>query len=457
MNKEQSWSAPKIIYAILMSFLLLGYMIIIATYKDTTLTGQVYNLPIQFWILRVITSVLAIYLGKLWKDKGFLILMAYLLLKAIRVAADNPAYLFEQGVSESLLTGLWVFSACYGLARIIEKDQLKKYLSINAAIWTAGMVIYSCLGIYAAWTGKNIYTIGEGSYWGIYDNRLFLSYYVTTSGSVLSISGVIAFTGVFIYKNTHCKVLFLLSFICIIIALSLTDARGAQVSLSAGVAITIGIAFFSWLISIRNCKKSWAAWTMAIISVGVAFVLCIILCSRIIYYFNKIKTTGLLIRTAYAEQIEEAQLSNRGFFGYNTFSSRNIIWDHVINKIKDNPILLYKGTSIRDPMSYVNPIWWITASHTHCMPLMILFENGIPGCLLICGFLGIICFRSIRLIVDKEYKWELYLIPVIISVSVGELVECFTWLRSGQCPTLPFFFIAMGVIMTTGQNNKTEK
>ena len=36
MSKQQSWTPARIIYAVLMSGLLLGYMAVIATYKDTT-------------------------------------------------------------------------------------------------------------------------------------------------------------------------------------------------------------------------------------------------------------------------------------------------------------------------------------------------------------------------------------------------------------------------------------
>ena len=241
MTEQRPWTVPKIIYVVLMSFLLLGYMIIIATYKDSTTTGQSYILPIQFWILRVFSAIIAIILGKLWKDKGFLILMAYLLLKAIRVAVDNPANLFDQSVSEILLTGLWVFSACYGLARILDKDQLKRFLSINASIWTIGMVIYSCVGIYAAWTGKYIYNIGQGSYWGIKDQRLFLVYYVTTAGSVLSVSAIIACAGIFIADHRFNKVLFGVSVFPMLVALSLTDSRNAQICVAIGISLSRNI------------------------------------------------------------------------------------------------------------------------------------------------------------------------------------------------------------------------
>ena len=121
MNKQESWTPARIIYAVLMSGLLLGYLAVIATYKDYTATGQDFVFPGFVWPLRVISAVMAIVLGKLWKDKGFWILMAYLLLKIVRVAIPDPQNLFEYTVSDHLMTGFWVFTACYGMARVFSR------------------------------------------------------------------------------------------------------------------------------------------------------------------------------------------------------------------------------------------------------------------------------------------------------------------------------------------------
>ena len=74
MDRQQSWTIGRIIYTFLMALLLLGYLAVIATYCDQTATGKAFNFPGFVWVLRVITGVMAIYLGKLWKDKGFLLL-----------------------------------------------------------------------------------------------------------------------------------------------------------------------------------------------------------------------------------------------------------------------------------------------------------------------------------------------------------------------------------------------
>ena len=117
MSKQQSWTPARIIYAVLMSGLLLGYMAVIATYKDPTTTGTTFYFPGFVWVIRIITAVLAVWLGKLWKDKGFWLLMVYLLLKTVRVAVPNLQNLFIESVSDDLLTGL------LGILRLLRSCQ----------------------------------------------------------------------------------------------------------------------------------------------------------------------------------------------------------------------------------------------------------------------------------------------------------------------------------------------
>ena len=81
------------------------------------------------------------------------------------------------------------------------------------------------------------------------------------------------------------------------------------------------------------------------------------------------------------------------------------------------------------------------------MPLMILLENGIPGLLLIGSFLVMAARRAFRLLKGTEKRWESMAIAVAVAIGTFELVECFTWLRASQAPMLPFFFIAIGVLM----------
>lgn len=452
MNKEQSWTPARIIYAVLMSGLLLGYMAVIATYKDPTTTGMTFYFPGFVWVIRIITAILAVWLGKMWKNKGFWILMAYLLLKTVRVAVPNLQNLFVESVSDDLLTGLWVFCACYGLASVFSKEQLKKWLGVNAALWTAGMVVYSGLGIYAAWKDQWIYTIGNGAIWGLVGGRLWLTYYVTNSGSVLSVSVLVALSCVFILKNKTGKLLYFLSLVPMMIALSLTDSRCAQVTVATGIAVLIGL-FVLYRLRDRirgKGKKEWRAWIPAIAVTGVVFIVVILCSMKTISLFNQIRTRGLLISHAFADGTGNSGtlVSNRGYTGTDILTSRPMIWNAAVQIIKANPRYLLYGTSILNPMNEINASQWMAfkAAHCHCMPLMILLESGIPGILLMGSFLLVTVVKIYRMIWEKTYTWDKTAIAIVISIAAGELIECFTWLRSGQTIVLPVFFVALGIV-----------
>jgi len=461
LDRQQSWTIGRIIYTFLMALLLLGYLAVIATYCDQTATGKAFNFPGFVWVLRVITGVMAIYLGKLWKDKGFLLLAVYLLMKLVRVVAEGPDNVFQDSVSDAILTGFWAFSACYGMARILSKKQLKSFLNICITIWTIGMVVSSCLGIYAVWTGNNIYTIGEGAIWGVtHENRLFLVFYPTVSGSVASFSLLLALCGSIVGKTRKVKAFFLLSIIPMFIALCLTDSRCAQVTVSAGVATMLGIFIIRKLRDQAQQKNrnSWYAWATGIAVAGVVFVVSVMLCMKTITAFNQVRANGLLIPRALAEEVQtKAIVSNRGYGGRNLLTDRPMIWNAAIQVLWNNPLFLLWGTSIWNPMTLVNASETMTfmANHCHCMPLMILLENGIPGLLLMGTFLGKMVSASFRLVLTSKEKREVVIVPFILSILLGEIIECFLWLRTGTCPTMPFFFVAVGILLTTGQKQKS--
>ena len=440
-----------------MGFLLLGYLYVIAIYKDPTSTGQTFQFSAPFWILRVITAVMGIVLGKLWKDKGFWILIAYLLLKIIRVAIPNPDNLLDGAVSDILLTGLWVFCACYGLGRVLSETQLRQFLRACAAIWTVGMVIYASLGVYAAWTDQTVYNLSKGGLWGINVDRLFLVYYVTVSGSVLSLAVVIALCSAATSRHVWTKVLYILSVIPMLVALSLTDSRCAQVTVATGTATLVGIlllnAFRRKAIpgSQLPGRRPWYAWPVSIAVTGLVFVAIVLGVMKTISVFNSLKTAGGLLPRALAEETGEAAktvMSNRGYTGSDLFTSRPMIWKAALTYISENPLLLLTGASILNPMAGVNAVPSLTfmAAHCHCMPLMIILENGIPGLLIVIAFLVLTAVRSFQLVNGNRPTAQKIFPALVISILAGELIECFTWLRSGTSPVLPFLFVFVGII-----------
>ncbi len=454
-TKQEGWTIPKAIYAAIMMFLLLSYFYVMATNAHTLVSGWSFSFSLPFWILRVISAGMAVVLGKLWKDKGFRILAVFLMLQVLRIVLDQFWHLFVDYVSENMLTGLWAVCACYGLATVLGKKQLKQFLTIFACIWTAGMAASSSLGIIAAWTGQPIYTIGEGSYWGIFDysgKRLWLTYYATTSGSLANISTMIALCGVYTARRKWAKILFALAVLPMYIALCLTDSRCAHMSISAGIALMAGILMLRRLHRKERLGHKMKAVLPAMAVTAVVFVGMVLISMQTISVFNNLKSEGLISR-AYAETTEQVsvQISNRGYTGQNVLTGRTEIWRAAIQVMQEQPLKLLIGSSVCDPMLSINEkIDPINQSFGHChnMLLMVLNENGIPGLLLILSFVVMAIRRCWGLIVqDGATDWIAPLVAVLGSVMVGELVECFTWFRAGDNVTMALFFITIGIIL----------
>lgn len=453
--QPKEWNAAKAIYTALMGVLLVpGYFYVICTYTEPTFGGAPYAFPAIFWVLRCVTAVMALAIGKLWKDKGFLILTGYLLLKFLRVYLDTPASVFESTVSESLLCGLWVFSACYGLGHILSPKQIRGFFRICAVLWTVGAVIYAAIGIYAAWTDLQISNPDGLAYWTLADGgRLFLIYFVTVSGAVLSISAMIALCGMLTEKHMITRVLYGVAALIMLLALSLCDSRTAQVTVSAGIGMTVGIMILR--LHRGREKRPWYAWALAVAAAGACFAVSVVAIMKTISVFSELKLRGgVLVSSALADGNGVA-ISNRGYKGGEAMlTSRPMIWRSAVNYMLQNRKVLLYGTSILNPMNGVNatPPLTFWASHCHCMPLMILLENGIPGVILVGCFLVYIGVCAFRIATSKKKPlWQMLIPAVIVSVLAGELVECFTWLRAGQVPVLPFVFVAMGFVSATGR------
>ena len=435
-----------------MMFLILSYFYVMVTNAHASISGRSFVFSMPFWILRVISAIMAVALGKLWRDKCFRILAVFLLLQVLRVALDQLCHLFVDYVSENMLTGLWAVCACYGLAAVLGKKQLKQFLTVFACIWTAGMTMSSCLGIIAAWTGKPIYTIGQGSYWGLREgNRLWLTYYMTTSGSLASISTMITMCGAYTAQQKWAKILFILAALPMYVALCLTDSRCAHMSISAGIALMAGILTLRYI-----RQKEWSGHKMKAVLPAAAvtvtvFVGMIFISMQTISVFNGLKSEGLISR-AYAETAEQAAgpISNRGYMGQDVLTGRTEIWKATIRVMLNQPLKLLIGNSVCDPMlgvNEINPLGY-SIGHCHNMLLMVLNENGIPGLLLILFLVVMAIRRCWQLVVrDGAASWITPLVAVLGSVMIGELVECFTWFRAGDNPTMALFFITIGIIM----------
>ena len=450
-KKKEPRGICRWIYIFLMGILLLWYLYSIATFKND------YHTPIWVKGGRCAAAVLAVWQGKLWKERSFRLLLAFWALLLLRVCIPmGGSLLGEETVQESLLLGVWLFAACFGLAKVLDREELKRFLIVVLSAWTAGMSVYSAVGIYAAWTDRILYTIGGTGYWCVRAGRLNLVFYATTAASMLCLSSMTVTGLIICAKKTWIRLLLIPALVLMLTAMSLTDTRTARILFSLG---TGGLVCAGLMRRMRKTGKSEAACrTAGIIGLAAASAGTLVLLGQVTPLFNTIKLRGgILIRSAAAEAQEGSAvlISSRGIDGLN---GREEIWMATLRYLWENPMNLLTGTSVFGAMDGPNSLASMYYPHCHNMLLQTLLESGIPGLMLVCGFAGITLIRGSRLIFAKEKKprWAVIAAVIVFAMLIGELEECFIVLFRHYTPMQALVFIGMGIMCVYGQKEKNR-
>ena len=437
----------KWLYLILMGLLLLSYPYMMLTYTYFV----PYNIPIWIWVLRFSCAVLAIGLGKLWKDKGCWILAVYFLWIILRMLIPDSKNLFSQQCSEVFITGIWTFTACYGMARILTPQELKRVLRICAAIWVLAMTISSTVGIIAAWQDKRVYTWGNAAFWGIYPKRLMMPYLPTTSSALTSFSSMVALCALVCEKKRAIKILYGIATAIITLALSLTDSRTGFISFAVGTAALIFVCLI-WRqksrVSYEQQKKTlkFRKFAVIIVTAMVVFAGTILVLMFAEREFHYLRVRGsLLINNALAESTE-TEVFGRGFSGgTDMLTGRFELWIGTLKYLKQNPLVLLIGEGKIAPMNGIQKFTGHMLAHTHNMPLMILVESGIPGLLMVLAF---VLYTARNYL--KGFRAGMKLVPfilvsIILSIMAGDMVECFAWMQGSYLPLLQFMVFTAGI------------
>lgn len=458
---QDAWTVGKAVYAVLTGALLLSYLYVILTYREGFMfNGGIYALPVWIWVLRLVSVGMTLVLGKVWKDKGFWILMAYLLLMVVRLLLENSIRLFALSVSESLLCGMWVYIACYGLARVLSLRQLKQLAMTFAALWTMGMVVLSGVGLYAYWTDQKILNLTGTAFFGVWEQRLTLCYIVTGSAATISLSFGIAMLCFLSVRKKIIKVAYGLAMIVLLTALVLSSTRTANITAGINLGICAGIGilhryYMKW--KSGNEKPSMGkvigAWLLALMAAGIVLAVVMFGLMRMVPVMNNLKTRGGIVSIAFAENASTGEsIVYRSYFEVG-LNKRVDNWKAIITYLKNNPTILLTGASIFYPMEGIGLPFPV--QHAHCRMLMTVLESGVPGLLLYLLFYGYIVWCSLRLVKSGEHPRWIRLLPSLVAgLVIGDLVECLTWLQAGGYLMLPFLFAACGVISTYGSKKE---
>ncbi len=458
---QEEWTISKLFYAILIGGLLLGYLAIQAFDHDP------FPFPVWLAMLRIAAAFMGIWLGKLWKDKGFLIILMLLLIQICRIIVKDSRLLFTGFASDSIFNGLWAIAGCYSLGRVFSPRQTKLFLRIIFASWTIGTVIQCLISLYGAftdWGVTNLYgtSIWEGgSIWGIiWEERLTVGFlYPTVTGSYLSFSGVVVAYSMVVEEKRPVKILYGLALVVILFTLGLTDTRASYISVAAGLGT---IAFALVLRAKRDKipeketnvaeqrKNRRTAWCLALVCMIGVFVISSLAIFNIAPVFNRIKTRGIyMVSVAKAEEETQKsqQVISRGVSGQDVLSGRAGVWKGTLQYILREPKRLLFGVSVYDPMNGPNKEMNTQMAHCHNVPLQIFLESGIIGLLIVLCFVFYTARNVLRIINKKGIPTWLQILPAfLVSIAVGDLMECFTWFRSWNSVALAFLFVVAGII-----------
>lgn len=465
------WNCSQLVYVVIIGLLLLSYQAIQAFDYYTI------SFPAVLTASRIGAAIFGIILGKLWKDKSFLIIFILLLYQAIQIALKHSDLFFSDSVSTELLNGLWAIGGCYAIGRILNRKQIRKFLHVFVIAWLALMAVQCLVALYAAWTDQPINNLSGKSIWGVpyvvvYPERLRIGYESPAlSGSTLSLSAIMALCAILSEERKGIRILHCITFIIAFIALGVTNARTSILSLSVGAAL---ITFLS-ILEMRNKKgkesaeaidkkKTIRTWTAAVICMVAVLALSIFVSLKIPVLFSEAKMKGnLVVTSAKAEETTSEQpgkqtILSRGFTGSNILSGRYEVWQKVIQYLMEKPQRFIFGESIYNPMTGPNKQLEVPMGHCHNMILQILLENGLVGLLIVFVFAIYTTRNAFRIVISKASPLWIKLIPVIpASILVGDIAECFGWFYEWKGPALPFLFVACGIINAVGSKQKSPE
>ena len=447
LNRLLKW-----LYMGLMGVLWLWY-----PYHFATMTSF-YNTPMWIQIARIAAAILAVYLGKLWKDRPFWFLAAFLVLVTVRLIPGDMVRLRDNRVREALSAGVWFLVACYGMGRSLDRKEIKRLLTGLLIIWTISMIVFCVIGLYAVWTDQQIPNLRGRISWKLYYGNIMVLFHPNVAAGMIYTSAMVLLC---VMLNKRQKWIWLpglpaLQIFALVISLSGCRTMMICFAMSSAGMIAITLSRYMQAKKVRAWRTRIAgAACFTVLFSGLLF-----LWGPLGDLFYTIKQRGgLFISSASAEGIDAivGEFTRRWLNGgIRIFSGREGIWQTTFEYFSENPKILLLGESIYRPMRNINALVNYTFAHAHCLYLEIVLESGIPGLLLLLGFGAILIRRGLRSMRFRSMapRWIALLSVLVFVMLIGEIDECCLILRQSYTPTQGLIFLCMGLICAEGQKKK---
>ncbi len=459
INPETRKLVVTILYAIFAMAMLLHHIAVTLWYPAIAKGTDIKFLSVLFPLF----AFVSILLGHMWRDKGFWFLAALVLLEYLRLAVPRPV------VAADFSSILYALVGCYSVGKALGSKALKPFLKVFCSICTAAVLFLCVLGLYAAWTGTEIYNWGgEAISTTNWLHRLQLVYFCGIAGPLVSSVLFVTIIGLCLY---NVKALWFMGIpVCIILLVTscLTGSRTAYIS----TAVSFGI-IFSLLIYDRlkqadtNSHGSFPVWkTLILFSLFLVITMSLFFVqSYIPDCFNYIRTKGILTSHALAEETDTFQsLAQRGVLQIASIddvsSGRLSIWSKILRLGFPSFSDVLWGQSVYQPMNIINvgvSNRYGVISHCHNLWLQTLLESGLSGLLLLLSLQGYFLVCAFRLMKNRALPFWQRILPVpTILILIGELFEHTTGLAF--CfPQLTFLYLFMGLTIALGAKAKSPE
>lgn len=449
IDPETRSEVINLIYGIIAMVFLMQHIVITFVYPKYLNATFLFS-PYPFLLFAIISVVL----GRMWKDKGFFLLLILIIIKTARIWA-------ELGYCSLPGQCLYAFGGCYAIGRVYTESHRKQFLIAFCSIWTAAMVVLSVLSIYVAWTKIPILNYGNGAIGFEQGYRLSPVYFPVHAGAIASASIAVSLIAVSIAKKKIIKILFLTSGMIIFVLGILTTSRSNHIVNAALLAMYVVITIYKQ-IKKRPRMYQWAGLLVLgiIVFIGFSYVQ-----SWGIRIFNYVSNTrGILISNAFSEST--GGITPRDLVldqGVDSFLNGRIDnWESLIWTFKANPSFLFWGSGNINPYQPVNEIRAslniVRYAHTHNAWFQMLLENGLPGFLLYVGFTIYVIRAGFKLIINKNLPFWGNILPFpVIACMLADIVDITGYPDRGlPASTILFFFAGLIVVYYQELKDRTE-
>ena len=255
------------------------------------------------------------------------------------------------------------------------------------------------------------------------------------------------------------------------LALALTVSRTSMIAASAGLALLP----FLWVYGRLRASRPLLSWVAGIGCAALAVAICYGSLTLVVWGAGRVvqipdapADVGISAEASVEASVEASAeipveasadarespvdlLSQREQLGITSLlSGRTVIWDAALRTVAAYPTLLLKGATLERLMLTVRsqaPAPGIESFvHLHSSYLTVLIGMGLPGFLLLAGFLVLLARRSLRLMLCTDAGLgERFLPAVLLGSVIVAMAEPFYF--TGQYFMDRLFFLAAGFVM----------